>query len=233
MACKPGAPRTFGRHTIGQVKTRVKLCGITSQDDARLAVEAGAWAIGMIFADVSPRQVEVATAAEIGAAMRRKVEVAGVFVNSPLDQVVELADLCSLSMVQLHGDEGPTFCAEVAHRTGLKVVKAARVRDKASVQALRAFRVAVDFHLLDAYAEAARGGTGVTFPWALAKERGAGPPVILSGGITPENVAEAIAGVSPFAVDSASGTEASPGVKDPAKVTALMRAVEQASLAAA
>jgi phosphoribosylanthranilate isomerase len=213
--------------------TRVKLCGITSIADARLAADAGAWAIGMIFTDESPRQVDVATAAEIGAAMRRRVEVAGVFLNTPLDEVVELADLCSLTTIQLHGDEGPTYCAELAHRTGSKIIKAARVRDHASVQALRAFRVAVDFHLLDAYDEDAPGGTGKTFPWELAKERGAGPPLILSGGITPDNVAEAIAGVRPFAVDSASGTESAPGVKDPAKVTALMRAVQQASLEAA
>ena len=212
---------------------RVKICGITSQADAKLAADAGAWAIGMIFTDESPRRVDMDAAAEIGAAMRRRVEVVGVFRNSPLDEVVELADLCSLTMLQLHGDEGPTYCGEVGHRTGCKVVKAARVRDRASVQALRAFRVGVDYHLLDAYAEDAAGGTGRTFSWALAKERGAGPPVILSGGITPDNVGEAIASVRPFAVDSASGTEASPGVKDPAKVTALMRAVEQASLAAA
>jgi phosphoribosylanthranilate isomerase len=215
------------------MNTRVKLCGITSLDDAKLAADAGAWAIGTIFAEESPRRVDPATASEIGAAMRRRVEVVGVFRNSPLDEVVELADLCSLTMVQLHGDEGPTFCAEVAHRTGLKVMKAARVRDKASVQALRAFRVGVDFHLLDAYVEGMPGGTGETFTWALANERGPGPPLILSGGITPGNVAEAIAGVRPYAVDSASGTESSPGVKDPAKVTAFMRAVEQASLAAA
>ena len=213
--------------------TRVKLCGITTESDAKLAADAGAWAIGMIFTEHSPRQVDVAVAAEIGASMRRRLEVTGVFLNAPLDEVVELADLCSLTMVQLHGDEGPSYCAELGHRTGLKVVKAARVRDKASVQALRAFRVGVDFHLLDAYAETAHGGTGQTFSWDLAKERGAGPPLILSGGINPDNVAEAIAAVRPFAVDSASGTEASPGVKDPAKVTALMRAVEQASLAAA
>jgi phosphoribosylanthranilate isomerase len=213
--------------------TRVKLCGITSQADAKLAAESGAWAIGMIFTDVSPRQVEVATAAEIGASMRRRIEVAGVFLNAHLDEVVELADLCALTMVQLHGDEGPSYCAELGHRTGLKVIKAARVRDRASVQALRAFRVGVDYHLLDAYAEDAHGGTGTTFSWDLAKERGAGPPLILSGGITPENVADAVASVRPFAVDSASGTESAPGVKDPAKVAALMRAVEQASLAAA
>jgi phosphoribosylanthranilate isomerase len=213
--------------------TKVKICGITSQTDAKLAADAGAWAIGMIFTDESPRRVDVGAAAEIGAAMRRRVEVVGVFLNAPLDQVVELADLCSLTALQLHGDEGPTFCGEAGRRTGCKVIKAARVRDRASVQALRAFRVGVDYHLLDAYAEEAAGGTGRTFSWALAKERGAGPPLILSGGITPENAGEAVAAVRPFAVDSASGTEASPGVKDPAKVTALIRAVEQASLAAA
>jgi phosphoribosylanthranilate isomerase len=213
--------------------TRVKVCGITTLADAKLAADAGAWAIGMIFTDESPRRVEVDAAVEIGAAMRRRVEVVGVFLNAPLDEVVELADLCSLTALQLHGDEGPTYCREAGHRTGCKVMKAARVRDRASVQALRAFRVGVDYHLLDAYAEDAAGGTGRTFRWELAKQRGAGPPIVLSGGLTPENVGEAIAAVRPFAVDSASGTEASPGVKDPAKVTALMRAVEQASLAAA
>jgi phosphoribosylanthranilate isomerase len=211
----------------------VKLCGITTMDDAKLAADAGAWALGMIFTDASPRRVDPATAAEIGAAMRRRLEVTGVFLNAPLDEVVELADLCSLTMIQLHGEEGPTYCAEAAHRTGLKVVKAARVRDRASVQALRAFRVAVDYHLLDAHADDAHGGTGRTFPWDLARERGPGPPIILSGGITPDNVGEAIARVHPFAVDTASGTEAAPGRKDPAKVAALMRAVEQASAAAA
>jgi phosphoribosylanthranilate isomerase len=212
--------------------TRVKLCGITNAEDATLAADAGAWAIGMIFAEESPRRIDVPTAAEIGAAMRRRVEVVGVFRNQPLDEVVELADLCSLTMLQLHGDEGPTFCAEAAHRTGSRIVKAARVRDRASVQALRAFRVAVDYHLLDAYVEGQPGGTGETFRWELAKARGPGPPLILSGGITPDNVGEAIAGVRPLAVDSASGTEAAPGRKDPAKVAALMRAVEQASVAA-
>jgi phosphoribosylanthranilate isomerase len=213
--------------------TRVKVCGITSLGDAKLAADAGAWAIGMIFTDESPRRVQVDAAVEIGAAMRRRVEVVGVFLNAPLDEVVELADLCSLTALQLHGDEGPTYCGEAGRRTGCKVIKAARVRDRASVQALRAFRVGIDYHLLDAYAEDAAGGTGRTFSWDLAKERGAGPPLILSGGITPDNVGEAIAAVRPFGVDSASGTEASPGVKDPAKVTALIEAVQQASLAAA
>ena len=213
--------------------TRVKICGITSLADAKLAADAGAWAIGMIFTDESPRRVDVDAAVEIGAAMRRRVEVVGVFLNAPLDEVVELADLCSLTTLQLHGDEGPTYCGEAGRRTGCKVIKAARVRDRASVQALRAFRVGIDFHMLDAYSEDAAGGTGRTFQWELAEERGAGPPLILSGGITPENAGEAVAAVRPFAVDSASGTEASQGVKDPAKVKALITVVQQASLAAA
>jgi phosphoribosylanthranilate isomerase len=213
--------------------TRVKICGITSMADAKLAADAGAWAIGMIFTDASPRRVDVGAAVEIGAALRRRVEVVGVFLNAPLDEVVELADLCSLTALQLHGDEGPAYAREAGHRTGCKVIKAARVRDRASVQALRAFRVGVDFHMLDAYADDAAGGTGRIFQWELAKARGAGPPLILSGGITPENAAEAVTAVRPFAVDSASGTEASPGAKDPAKVTALVQAVQQASLAAA
>src|SRR3954466_1661525 len=117
--------------------TRVKICGITSLVDAKLAADAGAWALGMIFTDQSPRRVEVATAAEIGAAMRRRLEVTGVFLNAPMDEVVELADLCALTIVQLHGDEGPSYCAELGHRTGLKVIKAASVHARPTLQSLR------------------------------------------------------------------------------------------------
>ena len=215
------------------MQTRVKICGVTTLTDATLAADAGAWALGMIFAPETPRRCEVEEAARIGAELHRKVELAGVFVNAALDEVAEIADLCSLSLVQLHGDEGPAYCAEVARRTGARVVKAVRVRDRHSLRALGAYRDRVDFHLVDAYVEGMRGGTGETFAWELLAERHSRVPLILSGGITPDNAAAAVAAVHPFAVDSASGTEASPGVKDPAKVTALIRAVEQASLAAA
>jgi phosphoribosylanthranilate isomerase len=209
--------------------TRVKICGITRPDDARLAAELGAWAIGLIFHRESPRACDPAAAATIGAALRRDVEVVGVFANAPLDGVAELADACALSAVQLHGDEGPAYCAEVARRTGCRVIKAVRVRNAAAVRALRAFRV--DYHLLDAYDPDRLGGTGETFPWSLGSLAHGDAPLILSGGITPENVAEAIAAVRPFAVDSASGTEAAPGRKDPDRVRALFRAVEQAGAA--
>jgi phosphoribosylanthranilate isomerase len=178
------------------------------------------------------RRAEPQVAAEIGAELHRRVEVAGVFANAALDEVAELADLCTLTMVQLHGDEGPAYCAEVARRTGTKVIKAVRARDKHSVRALGAYRDRVDFHLVDAYVAGQLGGTGETFSWELVAERAQREvPLILSGGITPDNAAEAVKAVQPFALDSASGTEASPGRKDPAKVTALIRAAEQASAA--
>jgi phosphoribosylanthranilate isomerase len=210
---------------------RVKICGITRRGDAELAVELGAWAIGLIFHEPSPRKVELQTAAAIGAEFKRRVEVVGVFVNGELGEVAEIADACSLTMLQLHGDEGPIYCDEIRRRTGLKIMKAARVRDAATLQALNAFRN-VDYHLVDAHHPDLFGGTGETFDWELLRARRSKVPLVLSGGLTPDNVADAIRAVHPFAVDTASGTEAWPGVKDAAKVTALFRAAEQASVPA-
>ena len=206
----------------------VKICGITRHEDAELAVSLGAWAIGLIFHEPSPRAVDPAVAAEIGAAFHRQAEVCGVFVNSPLDEVARLADVCGLTMLQLHGDEGPDYCAAIGHRTGAKVMKAARVKDSASLQALNAFR-GVDYHLVDAHHAELFGGTGETFDWQLLRGRRSKVPLVLSGGLTPENVGEGIAVVHPWGVDSASGTEASAGVKDPAKVTAFIRAAQAAA----
>jgi phosphoribosylanthranilate isomerase len=206
--------------------TRVKICGLTSLEDAQQATELGAWALGMIFWRPSPRACTAEEAEAIGAHLHRRVELTGVFVNATLDEVAQVADLCRLSMLQLHGDEGPAYCQEAARRTGCKVIKAARVRDAAHVQALRAFRT--DYHLLDAHSPKAPGGTGESFDWELARLHPRTPPVVLSGGLTPDNVADAIAAAEPFAVDTASGTEAEPGRKDPAKVTAFFRAVEAA-----
>ena len=206
--------------------TRVKICGITNLEDAHHAVESGAWALGMIFWPQSARACPVEQAEAIGAQLHRRVELAGVFVNATLDEVATMADMCRFSMLQLHGDEGPAYCQEAARRTGCKVIKAARVHDAAQVQALRAFRT--DYHLLDAHSPKAPGGTGESFDWELARVHPRTPPVILSGGLTADNVSEAIAVADPFAVDSASGTEAEPGRKDPAKVTAFFRAVEAA-----
>jgi phosphoribosylanthranilate isomerase len=206
--------------------TRVKICGTTNLEDARLAAELGAWAIGLIFWPGSPRRCELEAGEEIGAELKRKLELVGVFVNATLDEIADTADHCSLTMLQLHGDEGPAFCREAARRTGCKMMKAVRVRDAGSIRALAPFDV--DFHLLDAYVPGHHGGTGETFQWELVKAHGRHVPIVLSGGLTVDNVGAGIAATQPFAVDTASGTEASPGRKDPAKLRAFFEAAGQA-----
>jgi phosphoribosylanthranilate isomerase len=212
---------------------RIKFCGLTTLEDAQRAVGAGAWAIGLIFWPGSPRRASLEAAAEIAGALRRRVEVVGVFVNPTLDELVGTADAVGLTMLQMHGDEGPAFCAESARRTGCRVIKTARVRSGADIQALSSFHT--DYHLLDSYAPGRPGGTGETFAWEIARAHRVSVPVVLSGGLTPENVGDAIAAVQPFAVDVASGVELSPGVKDPARLEAFaaaVRAVAPARLSA-
>ncbi len=191
---------------------RVKFCGITRIEDAREAVRLGAWAIGLNHWSGSPRRCDRGTAVEISAEVRRKVEIAGVFVNPSLDEVVSAAEDEQLSMVQLHGDEGPSFCQEVARRTGCKVIKAMRVRSTADLVATRPFRT--DYHLLDAHKRGMPGGTGESFDWELLAGRKSAIPMILAGGLRPDNVAQAIEIAQPYAVDVATGIEAAPGVKD-------------------
>jgi phosphoribosylanthranilate isomerase len=201
---------------------RVKVCGITRPQDAELAVELGAWALGFILWPGSKRAADPAVAAGIAAAMRRRVLLVGVFVNATLEEVAGHAEALQLSHVQLHGDEGPSYCAEVGRRTGCKVIKAVRITDASSFQDLERFHT--DLHLLDTAARGLRGGTGETWDWGLARLRPRKVPAVLSGGLTPENVAEGIAALDPYAVDVASGVEAAPGVKDPARLAAFLSA---------
>ena len=191
---------------------RVKFCGITNLDDALEAARLGAWAIGLNHWTGSERYCEPDAAVEISAALKRRLEVVGVFVNPTLDEVVAAAENESLTMVQLHGGEGAAFCREAARRTGCKVIKAIRVRSNADVRAAEAFRT--DFHLMDAHRLGTHGGTGESFDWELLADRRSEVPLILAGGLTPDNVDEAIAITRPFAVDVASGVEAEPGIKD-------------------
>jgi phosphoribosylanthranilate isomerase len=205
---------------------RIKICGITGLDDAQRAVEAGAWAVGLILWDGSPRACALDAAELIARTLRRRTEVCGVFVDPALDELCGLVDALGLTMVQLHGDEGPAFCREVRRRTGAAVIKAARVHDAGDVRALETFRT--DYHLLDTHRAGLRGGTGETWDWQLAAQRRSAVPLILSGGLDPANVGAAIRAVRPFAVDSASGTEAAPGRKDPGKLVAFAEAVRAA-----
>jgi phosphoribosylanthranilate isomerase len=208
-------------------RARVKICGVTNPADAELAAGLGAWAIGMIFYADSPRRCSPAHAQQIAAALRRRVALCGVYVNATLEEIEGGCEELGLDLVQLHGDEGPAFCAEVARRTGARVIKAVQVEGPGDVRDVERFHV--DFHLLDARSHrpgraTARGGTGETFDWDLLSARHSRVPLILSGGLTAGNVADAVAVVRPYAVDVASGVESAPGRKDPDKLRAFFAA---------
>ncbi|HWY18522.1 MAG TPA: phosphoribosylanthranilate isomerase [Solirubrobacteraceae bacterium] len=222
------------QRTVGS-PPRVKICGITDLDDAELAVELGAWAIGMVFYGGSPRRCSTEQALRITTALRRRVELCGVFVDAPLDELARLTEELGLTILQLHGDEGPSFCAEARRRTGARVIKAIQVAGAGDVRELERYHV--DFHLADARASAParqnlRGGTGETFDWSLLTERrSSATPLILSGGLHQGNVAQAAERVRPYAVDTASGTERAPGHKDEPKLRAFFAAVHASAAA--
>ncbi len=207
--------------------SRVKVCGITNLDDAEMARRARGVGAGDDLLRRQPPQL-LAALRRSGSwrALRRRVELCGVFVNAPLEEVVQTSEELGLSMLQLHGDEGPSFCAEAARRNGARVIKAAQVSGPGDVRDLERFHV--DFHLLDARASGTRaaglrGERGRRSTGRSWHSRRSKVPLILSGGLTAENVAEAIAVARPYAVDTASGTEAAPGRKDAAEAARVLR----------
>lgn len=201
----------------------VKICGITSPDDARLAVSAGAAAIGVVFWPSSPRAVDVARAREIVAAVPAPVSVVGVFVNQ-VEEARRVAAEVGLGAVQFHGDETVDDCRRMG---GVRVIKAVGVRDESAVDAALALPDTVTV-LLDAHDPARRGGTGRPIDWSIARAIARRRFTILSGGVTPDNVEQAIAAVRPWAIDVSSGVEQAPGRKDPGKIAALFAALELA-----
>jgi phosphoribosylanthranilate isomerase len=201
----------------------VKICGITSPADGLMAVEAGADALGLVFYPRSPRHLSLAAAAAIAKELPPHIVRVGLFVNAPEHEVLHAIVECGLTLLQFHGDEPPDYCVQF----GLMSMKAFRVRDAASLEALPSYPT--DAWLLDACVPNALGGTGETFNWELAVQaRQLGRPIFLAGGLTPENVAQAVRQVQPYAVDVSSGVEASPGRKDPAKVRAFVQAAKGA-----
>lgn len=200
--------------------TKVKICGITNLDDALAAVAAGADALGFVFYPDSPRHVSVRTAANICHRLPPLVTKVGVFVDELEYEIERALNECLLDALQFHGEEPPGFCVKFA----AKSIKAFAVRDESVLVAARDYDV--DALLLDTYSGAARGGTGRTFDWALARRavEELSTPVILSGGLTPENVADAIRQVQPYAVDVSSGVERAPGRKDEEKVRRFIQA---------
>ena len=206
---------------------RVKICGVQDEASALVAAEAGASAVGLIFAP-SRRQVGTARARRISDALPPFVTRVGVVVNEPLERLREIIEEARLDAVQLHGDETPEYCA-AAREFRVTVIKAVSVSGPLDVERLRTLPVAAV--LLDTHRTGQRGGTGETFEWGYAGPIAAAMPVILSGGLTPENVGAAIASVQPYGVDVSSGVETA-GHKDPAKIRAFISAARAATLEA-
>jgi phosphoribosylanthranilate isomerase len=192
---------------------RVKICGITSRDDAWAVVEAGADALGFIFVKGTPRYIEPETAAAIIAAMPPFVATVGVFVDRTPEEIDEIVGVSGVGLAQLHGLESPDMCSHLR----IPFIKAVRVQGERDLEALHRYPRAKGF-LLDTFVAGQSGGTGRTFPWEIATRASQQFRVILSGGLTPENVALAVTQVRPYALDVCSGVEASPGRKDHHKV---------------
>jgi phosphoribosylanthranilate isomerase len=200
---------------------RIKICGITNLEDALLAADLGAQALGFIFASGSSRKVSPETAREIIRQLPPFILSVGVFVDEEAGVVRELAARVGLDWVQLHGRESPEYCGSL----GRRVLKAIPIQDEASLGALRLYQGAAQAFLLDTYRAGQAGGTGLAFDWELAARAREYGPIVLAGGLTAENVAEAIKIGRPQAVDVSSGVETVPGKKDPQKLRAFFKAV--------
>jgi phosphoribosylanthranilate isomerase len=196
--------------------TRVKICGITNEQDALWVSNLGADFIGLNFYKDSERKISLDMAEKIVNGLPAFIKTVGVFVDEDVKKLKKIATKCRLSMVQLHGNESPEYCAEIHAIQGeLKIIKAFRIQDESSLERINAYAGFSDYYLLDAYVPDQLGGTGQTFNWDLAvKAKALGKPLFLSGGLTPDNVQEAIEKVKPFAVDVASGIEKTARRKD-------------------
>lgn len=199
---------------------KVKICGITNQEDALLAVKLGADALGFIFAS-SPRRVTYQEVKRIVDILPPFVDRVGVFVNEKASLVKEIAEFCSLTTLQFHGDESPQYCSQFPR----KIIKSFSVTTEVP---RNIFEYRVDAYLLDTFAGNKRGGTGKTFDWKIARKiKESGFLLILSGGLTPDNVKQAIREVNPYAVDVAGGVEAGPGKKSPEKLSRFIQEVKE------
>jgi phosphoribosylanthranilate isomerase len=205
-------------------RTRIKVCGMRELAEVAGVVAAGVDAIGLIFVEQSPRYIDPERAREIVASLPPFVDAVGVFVDQEAAAVNEIVRYCGLTMVQLHGAESPAYCAEIACR----VMKVFRVRESLTAEDLASYADEVSAFLFDTFQEKVAGGTGQTFAWSLLEKLASPRPVVLAGGLTPENVGEAVRQARPFAVDLNSGVEFAPGRKDLAKVRAAVAQVAAA-----
>ena len=205
-------------------RTRIKVCGITDNSEALLLAAMGIDALGFIFADKSPRKVHPDEARAIIRSLPPFVDAVGVFVNEGLDTLNSIIHYCNITLVQLHGDESPEYCQLIPAR----VIKAFRISPASSADEFAPYRGKVSGFLLDTFKPDMPGGTGKTFDWRMVRHLNPPGPIILGGGMAPENVEDAVREVRPFAVDANSGVEISPGRKDMEKIRRLIDAVRNA-----
>ncbi|WP_455245922.1 phosphoribosylanthranilate isomerase [Petrachloros mirabilis] len=212
---------------MGKGRIRVKICGITNAQDAFVAVEAGVDALGFIFYRKSPRYIELDAAKEIIQSLPVFVTPVGVFVNEEIGAVRSIMDHCGIHLAQLHGDETADYCKTLFR----PVMKALRLKDRSSLLSLAEYtgRAEVQSFVLDSFTEKGYGGTGLKADWEIAAEAARTVTVLLAGGLTPDNVIEAINAVRPYGVDVSSGVESIPGKKDHGKIRAFLEAVRVVS----
>ncbi|MFO1457872.1 MAG: phosphoribosylanthranilate isomerase [Verrucomicrobiota bacterium] len=209
------------------MSTRVKICGLTNLDDARMALDAGADALGFVFVPGTPRFVDWEKAADWIQSLPPLVSRVALFVDAPSSVAAEVLARTGIEVAQFHGDESPDYCR--SFRGTVRVLKAFRVRGPETLEGLERYRDSVDAYLLDAWSAGAHGGTGARFDWELAvSARERVGPLVLAGGLKPDNVEEAVRRVRPYAVDVSSGVELSPGRKDPEKVASFIQAAKSA-----
>jgi len=209
----------------GAMMVKVKICGVTNASDALMAARAGADALGFNFCKSSPRYIPPEKAKPIILSLPPFVAAVGVFVDSPPELVRQIVEFCGLHFAQLHGHETPRRVERLA---GIRVLKAIRVASEADIRNLGKYRV--DGFLLDSYVRGKPGGTGESFDWTLARAASGTVPIILAGGLRPDNVAQAIRTVRPYGVDTASGVESAPGRKSKELVTEFIRAAKSVNL---
>lgn len=206
---------------------RIKICGITNAGDAEAAADAGADALGFVFHAKSPRFVSPEDAGRITAKLPPFITTVGVFVDETIETIITTAKAAHLACLQLHGQETPEFCVEAGRATGLPVIKAFRVASAGDAQRVKGYKDSASAFLLDSFSKDAHGGTGKTFDWKIAVEAKRYGRIILSGGLNPGNVAEAVRAIAPYAVDASSGVEVSPGKKDHAKIKRFVNVVRE------
>ena len=206
------------------IRTRIKVCGITEPEDARIAVAAGADGLGFIFVPQSPRHIDPDMVRKITRELPPLVDAVGVFVDEEMEVVEEIMQYCCLSFIQLHGSETPDYCEKISCR----VMKSFSIGQATKSEDFVPYAEAVSGFLLDTFHKDMAGGTGQTFDWQLLEHIKPPGPIVLAGGLTPDNVGDAIRQVKPFAVDVNSGVEYQPGRKDPDKLRSFVQAVRKA-----